>query len=394
MSTLSIVYSIFNFHFSFFNFQFSIFIFHFSLLDMCGYCIERKPIEISADQAAGKTWEKGGVTFYLQECHDLISALRNQSVLDRLMHELELINKSPELTFGWHNELVVFCRIIETLVKYGFNSEAYCQLISNPFALKAVENQAKRQPSFDERFFSPDSTLKKLFNRDMFLVKELWEEITLNNPFLLEDCISLLNSYIDWWQVESTGNSKDDKRSYGVFLEIYPYVFFSLMIVSTDRNNDRLGTVKNGTFNINTPINPFSRCDLPQFDASVFRSSGCVKPPNCLQCRILSRLINMNCEPPLPDGMELWLQRKASLILFDWLRLTAFLPYQQPNTWHRPVLIYYLLVNNKLNEEEKVTLQEEIIRANNNQIPQNKIAGPFWASIDAIIIEHLKMRVG
>ncbi len=290
--------------------------------------------------------------FYLQECDDLLSALctcegalkeiilRLANDGDEPVHPLAILHLQTSLQ-------VVFCRIIETLVRHGFDSEEYRSLISNELAMTAIESQCQRPPVLDSRLFASDSVLRSLFHHSVFFDKALWTAI-LSHPNLMEYCRDLLNAYTSWCHL-GKGLKKDAfSEEYTVFHSIYPHVFFSFLMVSNSR-------------------------------------------PDHKSIYTIYKLLRL--DPQLGLDMALWLQRKASLKLHELLGLTAFFPYGTI----RPVLVYYLLVNNKLNEQEKQTLRGIISQSSNLQ-RQQEISRtgkeyvekmPFNMRTELLIMEHL-----
>ena len=318
---------------------------------MCGYCTEIYPIQIAMEQSLGQLWDfqsdeqRQKFGYYLQECHDLrLALLSNQEEAQAIVSIIDIISEEPKHIYLAPLE-IIFCRVIETLVKYGFDSKEYQMLMANEVIHSIVAYEVKRPVIPGEELIFPKTQFETLINYDMFTVKEQWEEI-VNSPSLVSTCEKLLNTYIDWWHCSQTDISlqkADALNGLSIFQKIYPLVFLSLMVITKSHPNHKS----------------------------------------------IHRLIETNPDAPLFEALELWLQRKASLSLYHIEGLNAFLPYAKKV---RPALVYYLVVNNKLNETEKEVLREAIVKSGRYDETDTESRyknGPFYMFIEPMIIEYL-----
>ncbi len=284
---------------------------------MCGFCVEGTAIELAKALTLGKAWppelEQLAMfdVLYMEESPDVSSAfLRIEHQLKEIITRWETENSNAKL---WKNShlRIAFCCIVETLVKKGFESKEYQNLITIPCVPEIIKSWCQIEHDFDERFFTPDSLLRNIFQRDFFFDREHCSKV-LSNPTLLKDCIALLTVYVDWWHSEQE-NFVDDLD---LAQTMFPFVFLSLIMIQ-----------------VHYPTH-----------------------------KVIAQMVS---ETPGHfggsfDTFEMWLQRKAALMLYDTVGLSAFLPY---GNRVRPPLVYYLVVKNKLNSEAKQNLREAVLQS-------------------------------
>jgi hypothetical protein len=315
---------------------------------MCQYCWEDTAVNIAEALASGKTWKPElenrafFSSFYFQECIDLALALKQKE--NELKEVLSRPKREGEGALNPDGVLLctVFCCIMEALVKYGFDSAEYRSLIDHRLTREIIENQTHSTLSLDKRFFGSKSVFQTLFNRDTFLVKEQWLEV-LNHPLLVKECIDLLSAYIEWWHLGKELRTETEEED-NVFQEVFPYVFFGFVLLASQR---------------------------PQHEA-------------------ITQLVKTDPKSATFFGiMDLWLQRKASLIVYNSAGLTAFVPYGKAA---RPALIYYLVIKHKLKVSEKATLREAVLQSG-RFIPDNPFRKsnelPFYLYVESEIMERI-----
>jgi hypothetical protein len=226
------------------------------------------------------------------------------------------------------------------LINNSFDSPQYHSLTSNKLAIEIIKNYSQPVSIFDEQLFAPESILRTLFKTNIFLVKDQWQEF-LNHPHLVSDCVHLLRAYTDWWLL-GQGLSDDFKKRDEVFQKAYPYIFFAFTYLAH------------------------------------------YQP----QQSVIAQLLKTPQSPTLFGLVDLWLQRKVALEVYDTAGLAAFLPYLEAA---RPALIYYLIIKNKLNEREKVTLREIVLQSGifTSDDPLRHHHMPFYMYIESLIMERL-----
>jgi hypothetical protein len=303
---------------------------------MCGFCSEGTAIELASALASGKVWTpelENMMTFeiaYLQESENVFPAFeRAEEQFKNAMAELNAkgIQSLAQLKAAdgmvpldsWFELVglrVAFCRIVELLVKKGFDSDEYQNLITIPFVAEVITTlcQFTPPPPFNERLFAPDSSLREVFQRDFFRDKAFRNK-TLNSSDFRADCVKLLTTYVEQWHSKRE-DWEDDFESVQV---AFPYIFLSFIVVETHYPDSGVFAqmVKN------TP---------GHFGASF-------------------------------ETLEMWLQRKAALRLYETMGLSAFLSESFNEEKSRPALIYYLLVKQKLNSVAKQTLLNLILQS-------------------------------
>ncbi|MBA3532282.1 MAG: hypothetical protein H0T73_10210 [Ardenticatenales bacterium] len=313
---------------------------------MCGYCTERIPIEIAEYQALGKLEELQEredrrytdpmSSYCLQEYVGPAKFFQDHE--EYLWEDTKFYNEYFDEFVTMPDRTIIFCRIIEIFIREGFQSEVYQYLLRNKALLPFVEYECKRNPVCGN-LIAPGSALMGLFKAEQFFIEGVWEEIT-QLPTLVDSCIELLRAYADQHHLKPDFSGQPLESS--VFSEILPYVFFSMMVVAK--------------YN-------------PQHDSVL-------------------GLIRTNPPPPLFDALDLWLQRRAALLIHEGTGLEPFLPFGKAA---RPVLLYYLLITHRLTADEREILKEAILededRIPDDRLPQNR--SPFYMYMHSIILDYL-----
>ena len=300
---------------------------------MCGFCSEGTAIELASDLASGKVWapelENMMTIAYLQESEIVFPAIeRVEEQFKNAVAELNTkgIQSLAQLKAAdgmvplesWFERVglrVAFCRIVELLVKKGFDSDEYQNLITIPFVAEVITTLCQFTPPFNERFFAPDSSIRDVFQRDLFFFDKAFSDKTLKRSDFIADCVKLLTTYVEQWH----SKGEDWEEDFESVQVAFPYIFLSFIVVESHYPDSGVFAqmVKN------TP---------GHFGASF-------------------------------ETLEMWLQRKAALRLYETMGLSAFLPESEDEEKSRPPLIYYLLVKQKLNSVAKQTLRDFILQS-------------------------------
>ncbi|MEM7346106.1 MAG: hypothetical protein AAF485_17850 [Chloroflexota bacterium] len=281
---------------------------------MCGFCTEGRVVELAKSLTLGKPWPTEVEKFwlfdacYLQESTNILLAIdQTESSLSRGINQFEQGGREALTRQDLVNFRSLFCRVLETLVTNGLESSIYQRLIDIAVVSKVVDIVCQLPVDFDQRLFTPRSSLRGLFHKDFFFTPH---DMLDQNTFKA-DCTALLDSYISWW---CDGEGLDNLE-WDLFVASYPYIFLSYLLIEQQ-----------------TPRHT-----------------------------LIGRLVTTNPHFGLtPDNFDGWLQRKASLILFDQLGIDAFLPYSDHP---RPQLLYYLVVKNRLDENAKQRVKASILNS-------------------------------
>jgi hypothetical protein len=316
---------------------------------MCCFCQESTAYEVARVLTQTNSWSpevEQRPLFdiaLLMECRHLLPVLLKYE--QHLYEDLELIKTHEFETKALRGSLtrIAFCRMMETLIVHGFDSEEYHSLITTPVAFNILKVYRSLQSAVpDGRLFLNDSLVASVLQDEFFFTKDHRNSIR-NDPRLISDCVEFLTRYIDWWCYRDDENSWLDDYNY---VETYfPYVYFSFLVVAKFQPDDKLFA----RMISNTPVS---------FGASL---------------------------------QSLWLQRKAAIALYDLRGLQAFLPYPQQEL--RPSLIYYLVVKEKLDTESKHTLREAILKSGkykpDKDVSFAKKRGFVYMAPEAYLMEQL-----
>ena len=278
---------------------------------MCGICQEETAIKMAQaitlreplDEKCLSRANRDG--FYFQECENICDAILKRKIkLGKLLE-----NNSKDEWSEYNNNLplqVIFCRLMELLTLKGFQSIEYQKLISEPLIIDIIKRQTEQViPPDCEGLFNHIPILKLVISESVFLDQKRWNEICYHTD-LQKHCLDFLEIYLNW---------RKSHKNTGYFHIIFPYAYFSFLIISQSE---------------------------PEHE-------------------VIKQLVQK--QSPfglLPGALELWFQRKATLTVFNTSGLSTFLPHLKTI---RPLLLYYLVVKNKLNKKEKCELRKELIKS-------------------------------
>jgi hypothetical protein len=249
---------------------------------MCGYCTES--IAIRALQPRENIDSSSGFLYlYLEEVRDFPGALRQLS--------LETVSRS-------YIASITMYRAIEMLVAHGFKSESYQALIQQPqfilaISVACIKGAETVLSDLDARLDASD--FEWLFEADTYFKAGHFERHS--NESIDPICITLLNEYVGWWL---DGGS----------------------IQHQDLNQRMLDT------GIMDPIEDIPEVDqllfshrFPALWFSLLRISSLQSGTEMLWTIITK---NPSGVPDF-DGLDLWLQRRATLANYDQQGLGPFL---------------------------------------------------------------------
>jgi hypothetical protein len=290
---------------------------------MCGYCAEGIPIELAKALTAGVEWStelgeyKRFTLAYLQESPDVFPALVHvEDELHGIVHKLHTEGVEVLVERELTNLRVAFCRILETLVRYGFQSPEYQELINLPVAMRILETCSLLAPTFNEQVLRSASLLKNLFCGEFFIDEAVCDRV-LSHPELMAECEIVLNSYAEWWHISRTYQRFIEQPGWRTDIEdlykVVVCVFFSYLIIEK------------------------------------------IYPEHQSIARIVER--RPKGAGATWEGLDFWLQRRAALTFYKVASIDYFWPFIRGP---RPPLTYYLLVKGKLDAEAKQRLRETI----------------------------------
>lgn len=280
---------------------------------MCGYCTEQFVFIALHDSSYPSELPEAQIIMdvYLEGVQDISSALQKFS---------SQCVTIPSVA------LVILCHAIDLLVVHGFESDAYQELLQQPQFISAIsvactESAEAALNDFDVRLKVSDFAW--LAKKDSYLVPGCFAQHS--NASGDKTGISLLNDYIAWWLEGGSVPHQD------------------------------LGQMMEDT-GIMNPIEdiPISERLLlkHQFPALWFALLRTSRLP--VGMKILWTIISRN-PAGIPDfsGLDLWLQRRAVLAVYDQQGLDPFLSESQPV---RAELFQYLVATRICKAEEKNAL--------------------------------------
>jgi hypothetical protein len=298
---------------------------------MCGYCTEA--IAIRALQPRENIGSPSSfLGLYLEEVRDFPGALRQLS--------LEVVSR-PYIAS------ITMYRAIEMLVAHGFESESYQALIQQPQLISAISVACAKGAEtalsdLDARLDASDFAW--LFETDTYLKAGYFERHS--NESIDPICYSLLNEYVGWWldggsvqhqdlnqRMQDTGimDPIEDipMAEQLLFSHRFPALWFSLLRISS----------------------------LP------------------MRTKMLWTIITKNPSGvPDFDGLDLWLQRRATLAYYDQQGLAPFLNEFESI---REGLIQYLAAARITKSDEKSALIAAIGENNSLYSPTDE-----WLWVD------------
>lgn len=306
---------------------------------MCGYCHERVAIEIarkvsSCSEYVDKMQPRAYFeSLYFQECENVLDLLPKIEV-----HLIDkFANNSDKI---WDKQLTrksIYYRIVEVLVNYGFNSAEYQELIKSSLVRDIITKESGFALPPIIKPESGSALLQHLFSKSMFYKLDIWETI-IKTTNLLDESKKILKIYLEFRNQNNIGEG---------FYELFPYAFFSFLMISINKPNNVL-------------IQKIAK------EKSIFGA--------------------------LPGSPDLWLQRKAVLILFKELRLKSLLPFKTLRT----ALVYYSIIKNKLSPSEKEQLHEALlssgVKKSNNRMSNVIMCGDLNSYYEDRLIAYCENK--
>ena len=292
---------------------------------MCGFCTEVFAFEFLERERLEKPFLFQGwpaSEFVFQETKDPSYAMERFAASVRRKKQ-DLINELPDET--------LLCRAIDLLLEKGFDSEAYQQL-SRKKIFKMLLNKTcpgeinTKDVTTMGRFTF--NQLNRLYDSEIWTSKEAVTEL-LESVKIKKETLTALRYYIDWW-LKGKGLKKNDlkkrmdetgildpiedisKNEQEVFRAIFRAVWFSVNFLRHSQESEKMlgEIVRNGP------------AGVPHFDAK-----------------------------------DLWLQRRAALILFD---ISGLKPFLEQGC--RASLLYYLHLKKGLSQEDFYSLSQALDR--------------------------------
>lgn len=282
---------------------------------MCGYCSEKIVFEITDAEHRNTDFsfpltDSFYAHFYLQATNDPLHALE-KIVESNIIQKVIPAEMIPPDT--------IVCRALEILFKQGFDSTVYQRLLNNHHyrhALASACSSKKKSEleSVSSRFAI--NHLAILYDDHTYLTSEGAFDLRTLVP-LKKESHDLLRFYIRWCLQgeelldDESGYAPEDLTSISI---IHRTIWFSLLFL--------------GRYQAATPI-------------------------------LLKMVITNPARIPFFDGMDLWVQRQASLMLYDLQGLT---PFADKLGNIRGSLIYFIDLKRGLPNAQKHQLLECVKR--------------------------------
>ena len=286
---------------------------------MCGVCVEPAAIRIVAEEAQGPIHEKMNfneifqldVIFYLRETTNFMETFDwlRQGIGNE---KITSVNRLPA-------EIIIL-RALEMRIEQGFNDPAYQKLLSQPLFRSLIRKVCgkKWQNDFTETTKGLElDPLSILYNADTFLKdNKLLESMKIVD--VLPACRRLLKHYHSWWlKGETLGKNNCDDRTK----------------VSDLNSVDRFDLLLRAIY--------FSVITIGNIKASK---------------HILWELAhNRQAGGSTFEANDLWLQRVASLKLYDMVGFDKFIKYFPD---FRVTLFYYIGLRRGYTQTQKKLLLE------------------------------------
>ncbi len=305
---------------------------------MCGYCTETfalmacLPHHPDSPSEAESTF----LDVHLQEVRNLPDALTQLTTRS--------VTK-PHIAF------IILCRALETLVESGFRSAIYQELLQHPMFSVAILTACS---AFQELAADSVETRLKpnefawIFEKDIYLVLGSFEQYS--DKVSEQTCINLLNEYIAWWLEDGNVPHQD--------------------------LNQRMED-----FGIMDPIEdiPASERSLLEirFPALLYSLTKASVTPDGKS--VLWTIVTKSPSGvPFFDGLDLWLQRRATQLIFDRHGLAPFLIcLKETNCPIRVELFEILAASKPLSAEDKTLLLAALEGwVNKNDTPASEW---YWA---------------
>ncbi|MGC8491926.1 MAG: hypothetical protein ACP5SH_09335 [Syntrophobacteraceae bacterium] len=314
---------------------------------MCGVCTERFAYEIAEKQSEGAIVEfESTIPFqYFQEIGDIGAGLdvavqyaekEFQEEESANPNELgyyifspgekgKIVHTRPKLTISdFVPRHIVFCRLLDVLVDHGFESKTFQRLIANPYISDIIDHECNSCFGQEvESIGTPFSDFMSLYDQDTFRDKKKWNAFIEKDS--LEKCGNVLSFYIDWW-LFGRGLKKEPVE-------------------------------QNGIVDV---LNQINQTEFYKFDLifRVFYFSLLITAQSSSKMQLhLTMVLTNPFYPPYFDALDLWLQRKAALSLYQIHGVQNFLPY---DSRIRPLLIFYLAVKGGMPAHERRKLAKSM----------------------------------
>ncbi len=283
---------------------------------MCGYCSEKIVFEIADAERLKKDFsfpltDSFYAHFYLQATDDPLQALE-KIVESNILQKVIPAEMIPPDT--------ILCRALEILFKHGFDSTVYQGLLNNHHYRHAIATACSSKNRSELKSVSSRFAIEHLailYDNHTYLTREGAFDLRTLAP-LKKECHDLLRYYIHWWlegeglaEEDAGGFSPEDQTSFSI---IFRAVWFSLLLL--------------GRYQAATPI-------------------------------LLKMLTTNPAKIPFFDEMDLWVQRQASLMLYDLQGLTSLVD-KLGNI--RGSLIYFIDLKRGLPDAHKHQLLECVKR--------------------------------
>lgn len=306
---------------------------------MCGYCTEQIALNalnvsnISDAPTATSSLLDWGL--YLEEIRDLPSAL------------LQLPMQSAVKPYI---ASVIMCRAIETFAVYGFESDVYQELLQQPkftYAISVACAEGKRSMLSDLDIHFNTSSFVWLAEEDTYLKQGSFEQ--QNNGSIDQSCISLLSYYIGWW-LEGGSVPLND------IIQIFEDTGIADSIDTISETNRSL----------------LER----RFAILWFALLRVACLPDCAQI-VWAIITRSPSGTPNFNGLDLWLQRRATLAVYDRQGLAPFLSKFQ---LVRPELFQFLAAARTIKTEEKNAFMEQVAISGEYNCEQLGLDEWYWAT--------------
>ncbi|NWH05698.1 hypothetical protein [Desulfobacter latus] len=292
---------------------------------MCGYCVESIGVERLLTKEKFTKEDLFFSDFFIQEIADLNQGIHTllSFILDCEITENEKLERL--------NSHIILCRLLEILIDNGMDSPKYGSLLQNEWIIKSIvceslENTCRIEtlnrvaswlPHLNSCYnlnrWDSDEPIQKankrfpnihffypLYQADTYFNKVKWHTF-LNQADLPKECMAILNHYISWWL--KGGDLKENDSSH---------------------IKERLA----GTGVIYDPIMTVPKEERVVFDLA-FRAlffSACYLSKLHLHNDCVKKLIlTPPSKIPFFDGMDLWLQRKATERIYRFEGVSFFL---------------------------------------------------------------------
>lgn len=253
-----------------------------------------------------------------------------------------------------HKDLsvILFSRSIEALVKHGFDSELYQQLISHQAVQQIFQSFNSRDMYFDPRLLKEGSTLAGLLTPEFAQSNEKVESCLKDLNRLAADCGDFLSKYVKWWCLGSGLRGQEIK----------------ITRMDPNENKEESESDDDGLFRFTTEADEeqLFQFDMAPEEKELFYSIF----PYLTFALATSRKYRLNYEaifsvitsqtrgPVDIIALDLWAQRMAIVAYYDFSGIDQFIPY---NPSIRSILLYYLALKRSLPKGEIRRVREAMV---------------------------------